>query len=233
MCGGDHGHRKADSDGPLPESGANAQGGGSSKDMMSCASESTPRAMPHVAASPDRAVTGMTHAWVVRIIESEGPAITRMLWRILGSEADVMDAFQDCWCKLAARGNDSNLRNSKAYAYRTATNIAVEMIRSRSRRRTHLPAIAADRAEKVAAGSDGEPDAGIEPDRRFAHLREAIGCLPAHLRNVVVLRDLNRLSYDEVGRTLGIDPATARVYRRHAVVRLAELLGEGGGCDES
>ena len=32
---------------------------------------------------------------------------------------------------------------------------------------------------------------------------------------------------EEVGKTLGIDPATARVYRRHAVVKLAALLGEG------
>ena len=44
-----------------------------------------------------------------------------------------------------------------------------------------------------------------------------------------VLRDLSRLSYEEVGRTLGITPATARVYRRHAVVKLAESLGGRDG----
>ena len=56
-------------------------------------------------------------------------------------------------------------------------------------------------------------------------LREAIASLPRYLGNVIVLRDLSRMSYREVGKTLGIDPATARVYRRHAVVKLAELLG--------
>jgi hypothetical protein len=34
------------------------------------------------------------------------------------------------------------------------------------------------------------------------------------------------MSYKEVARVLGIEPTTARVYRRHAVVKLAELLGE-------
>ena len=66
------------------------------------------------------------------------------------------------------------------------------------------------------------PRPGKSPRPR---LRHAIAQLPAHLRNVIVLRDLSRMPYEEVGRTLGIDPATARVYRRHAVVKLAELIG--------
>lgn len=174
--------------------------------------------------SPDHARAKQAYAWIVRIIETEGPAILRMLWRILGSEADVMDAYQDCFCKLAARKSEKDLTNAKAYAYRTATNIAIEMIRGRSRRRAHLPAVAAEQVNKAHSEPVEDVDA-----RGFAGLREAIGRLPAHLGNVVVLRDLSRLPYEEVGRTLGIDPATARVYRRHAVVRLAELLGEGEG----
>ena len=172
--------------------------------------------------SPDHATVKQAYGWIIRIIESDGPAILRMLWRILGNQADVMDAYQDCFCKLAARKNERDLGNPKAYAYRTATNIAIEMIRVRSRRRAHLAA--------VAAGRDNEaPPKRVEDMdvERLARLRDAIGRLPAHLGNVVVLRDLSRLPYAEVGRTLGIDPATARVYRRHAVVRLAELLGEG------
>ena len=148
-----------------------------------------------------------------------------MLWRILGSEADVMDAYQDCFCKLAARKSDKGLGSAKAYAYRTATNIAIEMIRTRTRRRAHLPAIAAERINE----SSGQPVEEVDRDHRFVRLRDAIGQLPPHLGRVVVLRDLSRLPYGEVARTLGIDPATARVYRRHAVVKLAELLGEGEG----
>jgi DNA-directed RNA polymerase specialized sigma24 family protein len=72
-----------------------------------------------------------------------------------------------------------------------------------------------------------EEPAEERDEGRLDALRDAIGRLPAHLANVVVLRDLSRLSYQDVGRTLGIDPATARVYRRHAVVKLAELLDEG------
>ena len=148
-----------------------------------------------------------------------------MLWRLLGCEQDVMDAYQDCFCKLAAREHGRDLANARAYAYRTAANIAIEMLRVRKRRTAHWPVIVAQRtdAQDAQTGNSEERDTV----GHFERLRDAIEQLPAHLRNVVVLRDLSRMPYKEVGRTLGIDPATARVYRRHAVVKLAEFLGEG------
>lgn len=161
---------------------------------------------------------------VARLMEREGPGIVRMLWRMLGRDADVMDAYQDCFCKLITRPLGKRLRNERAYAFRTAANIAIEVLRSRKRRQEHWPRIVADRAKDDITSDPAENEPAQE---RFAGLRETIAALPAHLRNVIVLRDLNRLSYKDVGKTLGIDPATARVYRRHAVVRLSEMLSKG------
>jgi len=170
---------------------------------------------------------GNPHGWVLRVMRAEGSGILRLLHRVLGNEADALDAFQDCFCKLAVRGNGGGLRSARAYAYRTATNIAIELIRSRRRRDAHLPALAdraARRGDSASLGSSNVPTTVIS-------LQEAVAALPGHLRGVIVLRDLSGMSYEDVGRTLGIDPATARVYRRHAVVRLAELLG-GQSADE-
>ena len=164
------------------------------------------------------------HGWIARLIKKEGPGILRMLWRLLGSEADVLDAYQDCFCKLAGLKNHGEVKSAKAYAYRTASNIAVEMLRTRTRHRAHWATIVAERGQTQEVNH--EPDQG-EEGNRLDGLREAISALPAHLRNVILLRDLSRLSYQEVGRMLGIDPATARVYRRHAVVKLAEILAPG------
>ena len=222
MCITESGQQGADNPPPVADGGANSSHAEPSLKVMTCAIGSTLRADGRTGSAPDTSVAKEGYGWVVRIIESEGPAILRLLWRILGSEADVMDAYQDCFCKLAARKSEKDLRSAKAYAYRTATNIAIELIRTRSRRRAHFPRVAAQRVRELS----GEPAEGADEGRLTA-LRDAIGRLPAHLANVVVLRDLSRLSYEEVGRTLGIEPATARVYRRHAVVKLAELLGEG------
>lgn len=157
-------------------------------------------------------------------MEREGPGILRMLWRLLHNEADVQDAFQDCFCKLALRGGPADLRSARAYAYRTASNIAIELLRARKRSSDHRETLVADRVRLAWAAADAEAEVPTGATIPIERLREAIVELPQHLRQVVVLRDLSRMSYEEVGRILGIEPATARVYRRHAVVKLAEVL---------
>ena len=83
-----------------------------------------------------------------------------------------------------------------------------------------------ERRRSDGAAADPDTASAGTPAATKEALRVAIAALPPHLASVVVLRDLQQLPYDEVGRTLGITPSTARVYRRHAVVKLAELLDE-------
>ena len=169
------------------------------------------------------------YAWVAKVMEQEEHRLLGMLWRMLGREADVLDAFQDCFCRLAGRAHRLNPQQARAYVYRTASNIALDVLRGRARREQHQPAIRAARAEVEENRHAGDAGAGPADNVEQRHrerqqLREAMGELPPHLRSVIVLRDLGQLSYQEVGRILQIDPTTARVYRRHAVVRLGELM---------
>ena len=161
-------------------------------------------------------------AWLDRVIRRDGPGILRMLWRFLGAEQDVMDAYQDCFCKLAALSRSRIPKNARAYAYRTAMNIATELVRTRARRSAHHPAVQRAAADRSAVQAESVEDG------RAGALRDAMARLPRHLRDVVLLRDLSSWSYKQVGQALGIGPATARVYRRHAVVKLAEWMGGGG-----
>lgn len=173
---------------------------------------------------------GCRQAWLDRLIREEGPSILCALWRILGNEEDVLEAYQECWCALAALGRPGELRCAKAFAYRTAVNVAIEMIRRRARRRGHWPAVVARYGREAEeppteAGSvrTGD-DAGIG-DLMKERLRFCLEKLAAHLQRVVVLRDLGGMSYRQVADILGIDSGTARVYRRQAMLRLAELMG--------
>lgn len=186
---------------------------------MTTAYGSTSQAFTENAPEGVHVRTDARYEWITRLMEREGPAVLRLLWRLLRRESDVMDAYQDCFCKLAARGSSGDVRHARAYLFRTAANIAIEMIRVRRRHAAHWPALASARLSSGTA-----PDAGDDTEPTHERLRAAIAQLPAHLRNVVILRDLSRLSYEQVGRTLGIEPTTARVYRRHAIVRLADLL---------
>lgn len=204
----------------MSESSANAATPHPSDSSVVSHCVSVPRITQDSVETPDVAPSRSEYGWVERVIRTEGAGILRMLWRLLGREQDVLDAYQDCFCKLTVCQDRNDLVNVRAYAYRTAANIAIEIIRTRARQAAHRPAIAKEHGRGADDGSVDEQD-----NAQFLQLREAIGELPTHLRNVVVLRDLSRMPYKEVGKTLGIEPATARVYRRHAIVKLAELIG--------
>ncbi len=186
---------------------------------------------------PAAAVPKSVHRWYARVIRDDGPGILRMLWRMLGNEQDVLDAYQESWCLLAQLGTPRDVRSVRAYVYRTASNVAIEMIRRRKRRQGHWDAVVERYQRESAAGeADADqrnPGRSDDPSDCTETLRELVGELPPHLRNVVTLRDLAGMKYQEVGSVLGIDPATARVYRRQAILRMAELARRGGAGEVS
>ncbi len=168
----------------------------------------------------DLSLVRSSQGWILRLMRRDGPAITRMLWRILGREQDVLDAYQECICKLIALHDREGSRPHRGYVFRTAMNIALDARRHRKVRSEHLDSAARSRTPAPSGLSTPVPDGQVQS------LREAIADLPDRLRDVVVLRDLAEMSYRDVGRILGLTPGTARVYRREAVVALSNRLSE-------
>ena len=162
-------------------------------------------------------------AWVLTAMRKDGPAIVRLLWRMLGSEEDVLDAYQDCFCKLIAHFRKTGMRPERAYLFRVAINAGRDIGRRRRVRIDHLPAVVEElrrRGEERSAVVES-PVSGLLVEE----LREAIETLPDRLRDVITLRDLAELSYKDVSRILSITVGTARVYRREAIIALSERMG--------
>jgi RNA polymerase sigma-70 factor (ECF subfamily) len=89
-----------------------------------------------------------------------------------------------------------------------------------------------DRSSLVLAGQllASEPTASEKAVRRELadRVREAVARLPEAEREVLVLRNLEGLSNLEVAEVLGVDPATSSRRYGRAVLRLRELLVQGG-----
>jgi len=190
-----------------------------------------PAELLQLAAGAEVKTVAAEQRWVVEVMRSAGPACIRLLWRMLGDEHMVVDAYQESLCQLLRLGENGRPRHAAGYFYRCAVNAALEQLRRRERQRAALERWAQARRNEVGAtiGSDRGIAEPIEPER-VAVLRRAILSLPAHLRDAVVLHDLAELSYKETAQILGISPETCRVYRRRAIVRLAEQLQVGGGA---
>ncbi|MFQ5422753.1 MAG: RNA polymerase sigma factor [Phycisphaerae bacterium] len=160
--------------------------------------------------------------WVLRLMRRDGPALVRLLWRMLGREQDVLDAYQESICKLIAQFERDGRVPHRGYVFRTAMNVALDARRRRRVRDEHRDAV----GRQAASGKSGPASRDPSERERVEALRQAIASLPARLRDVVVLRDLAEMSYCDVARALGLTAGTARVYRRQAIVELSSRLSE-------
>jgi RNA polymerase sigma-70 factor (ECF subfamily) len=158
--------------------------------------------------------------WILSTMQKYGQELVTMLWRILGNEQDVCDAYQDTFLQLAHFEGGQKPYNIKAYVFRVANNVAITMLRRRIAERNRLP---------MSVSSDQTTKSPVkELDSKYLQetLRTCITQLPEHLRNVITLRDLAELPYSQIGKILGISGATARVYRCKAIQLLAVWMSK-------
>ncbi len=149
--------------------------------------------------------------WILSAMQKHGRELVTMLWRILGNEQDVCDAYQDTFLQLAHFEGGKKPEYVKAYVFRVANNVAISMLRRRIAERNRLSMPVSTR--KAVSSPAKELDSKCLQEA----LRNCIAQLPEHLRNVVTLRDLAELSYTQISGILGISVGTARVYRCKAI----------------
>jgi RNA polymerase sigma-70 factor (ECF subfamily) len=161
--------------------------------------------------------------WILSTMQKYGPELVMMLWRILGNEQDVCDAYQNTFLQLAHYQDRNKPEHIKAYIFRTATNSAISILRIRIAEKEKLHSAIV--YHESTSSSANEVD--------FESLQEVLRCciarLPENLRNVITLRDLAELSYAQIGRMLGISAATARVYRCKAIQLLSVWMNKSTG----
>jgi RNA polymerase sigma-70 factor (ECF subfamily) len=165
-------------------------------------------------------------------------AVYRMLHRLVGNHEDAEDLAQECfvraWGALAwydgdARGDGGTLRP-------WLRRIALHLAQDHHRRRGRRPAQTAEGLEALAADPLRDPQGELGRRELGARVAAGVESLPERLRSAFVLRVLEGLDYDEVGRSTGVTPATARTHvmqaRRRLVRWLAPWLGSRGGGGE-
>ena len=127
--------------------------------------------------------------------------------RVAGSTRDADDACQEALIKIVRNLPRFDGRSSfGTWAYRIATNAALDELRKRERR----PALHAVDEEHRPEVVDPRADGFAErfPDRLV--LDDALDQLPEDLRVAVVLRDVADLDYAEIAETLDVPIGTVK-----------------------
>jgi RNA polymerase sigma-70 factor (ECF subfamily) len=164
------------------------------------------------------------------LVERHQRGVHAVLYRLVHSEADADDLTQQAFLAAydALGGFKLELRFS-SWIYRIAVNLAKDHLKSKKRGEVGLDRT--DAADGMFAGVLPSPDGAALSHERARLLERALATLSFGDREVLVLKDVEELPYDEMRRILG-RPVTAlkiRVVRARRRLRVAlEKLTERG-----
>ncbi|MFL6228618.1 MAG: RNA polymerase sigma factor [Pyrinomonadaceae bacterium] len=150
--------------------------------------------------------------------------IFALAYGILGREEDARDATQETF--VAAFRNLKGFRGEakvSSWLHRIAVNQCItRQRRARVRGETSLEAQVEDGGVQFAAASGASPAEGAEGRERTEAVRRAVNALPPELRSVVVMKEFEDLTFQEIADTLGVPLSTvkSRLYTALKQLRL-------------
>lgn len=169
---------------------------------------------------------------IERLLAAYGDRVFRLAHGITRNEADAEEVVQDVFVTVFRKHGSFEGRSAlSSWIYRITMNAALN--RRRGKRQevetsldADLPAFladghrAGDRAYLLADWSE-TPEAAVLSGESRAVLRRAIDGLPDHYRAVLVLRDVEGLSNEEVAAAVGdsVSSVKSRLHRARMIVR--------------
>jgi RNA polymerase sigma-70 factor (ECF subfamily) len=118
--------------------------------------------------------------------------------------------------------------NPRAWLLRIVRNVALTRLEQRARsRETPLDADPGGAHEHLADGAP-DPEVAMAHSEGISQLERMLSSLPPDLRECVVLRELEDLSYRDIARITGVPVGTvmSRLFRgRQALMRLGQAAG--------
>ena len=170
-----------------------------------------------------RALAGDVDAFgeIVRRWERRIFALT---YGILGREEDARDATQETF--IAAFRNLSGFRGDakvSSWLHRIAVNQCItRQRRAKVRGETSLEGQAEDNGAQFAAPMHESPARIVEGRERTEAIRRAVSALPPELREVLVLKEFEELTFQEIADTLQVPLSTvkSRLYTALKQLRL-------------
>lgn len=152
--------------------------------------------------------------------------------RMSGDREDALDISQESFLK-AYHSLHSFRGDSKfsVWLYRIVSNTCLDFLRER-KRRAEIPLVRED--------EDGETeqadirDESLSPETLFEQkltreaLRRGLASLPEDQRRILLLREIQGFSYDEIGQILSLESGTVKSRIFRARRKLCEFLIEDG-----
>jgi RNA polymerase sigma factor (sigma-70 family) len=155
----------------------------------------------------------VTPAQYNQCVDQHADGVFRFILHNLKDDDEAKDIVQDTFEKFWKTHENVQFEKAKSYIFTTAYHTMIDKIR---------------RAKKMEPMHDDGYNAHSH-SKQYSDLkeilREAVNKLPEIQRSVILLRDYEGYSYEEIGEITGLNESQVKVYIYRARVALKEYIG--------
>ncbi len=163
------------------------------------------------------------------LVREHADRVYRLAYRLSGNQHDAEDLTQETFIRVFRSVQNYQPGTFEGWLHRITTNLFLDMVRRRGRIR--MEALPED-YDRVPA-DDPNPEQIYHDSRLGPDLQAALDSLPPEFRAAVVLCDVEGLSYEEIGATLGVKLGTVRSRIHRGRQALRDYLASHGATELS
>ena len=157
--------------------------------------------------------------------------------RMMGNAQDAEDMAQEAFLKaynsLPGFRGDSRF---SVWLYRIVSNVCLDQLRKKSKRPTVSLSMEDEDGEETQLDlpdTAQSPEEALEKKLTREAVRRGLAQLPEDARQILLLREIQGLSYEEIGEALGLEAGTVKSRIFRARKRLCAFLLEDGNIPDS
>ena len=178
---------------------------------------------------------GDSNAYELLVREYE-KNVYNLALRMTGNSEDAYDMSQEAFIK--AYNSLSSFRGDSKFSvwlYRIVSNVCLDFLRSRNRRATVSLSVENDEGEEVEldiADEASSPQALLDRSLTRDAVRRGLQALPPDHREILLLREIQGLSYDEIAESLDLEVGTVKSRIFRARKKLCAFLIKDGNIPD-
>ena len=134
-----------------------------------------------------------------------------LCYRMLGNDKDAEEAAQDTF--LAVWRGVGEFRRESAFStwlYRLASNACIDLLRRSKRTAMNGVSLDGDEAALSVRDNAATPQEVVEQKEMRTLIEEGLAALPEDYRRVLILRELQQMSYAEIAQAAELELGTVR-----------------------
>jgi len=161
---------------------------------------------------------------IERVIDQHANRVFTLACYTLGSRQDAEDVTQEVLLRYWKHADDVDPDCVEGWLVRVTTNACRDLLRRRNRRREVVGGEACDAALEETPGGELTPDASLEASEKTQEMQQLLLRLKEPYRSVVVLREVQGMSYVQIAEATEMTLANVRVTLHRGRRQLAEIV---------